>query len=173
MILDVRNNYGGHLDDLHFLIGQLIDEPLRIGYTRYKSGSGRLDYSPWIEASVKPQVGAVAFKYPVVALTDNFTVSLAEAAAMAVHAMPRGRVVGEKTWGATGPLVGEEVYNSGQFDIPNFLTVYTASAAFKYIDGTMYENIGFPPDTEIPFNQQTLLSGKDPALEKAIQSIGQ
>jgi carboxyl-terminal processing protease len=171
VIIDVRNNSGGYLSDLNFLTGHFIDTPLQFGYSCYKSGDGRLDFTPWLSAFITPQPGAKAVKCPIVVLVDNFTVSMAEAVAMAVHALPNGTILGETTWGATGPLIAHEVFNSGQFSIPGFLTVYTSSAKFKYIDGKVYETIGFVPDIPIPFNERVLNAGRDPQLEKAIQQI--
>ena len=171
VIIDVRNNSGGYLSDLNFLTGHFIDSPLPFGYSCYKSGAGRLDFTPWISAVITPQPGATAVKCPIVVLVDHFTVSMAEAIAMAFHTLPNGTIVGETTWGATGPLTANEVFNSGQFSVPGFLTVYTSSAKFKYIDGNIYENVGFPPDIPIAFNEQVLNAGRDLQLEKAIQQI--
>lgn len=171
VIVDVRNNPGGNLSDLSFLAGRFIEQPLQLGFSQYKSGTGRLDFTPWITAFITPQPNAKSVKCPVIALTDNFTVSMAEDVAMAIHAIPNGLTLGETTWGATGPLISNEVYNDGQFIIPGFLTVYTSSAKFKYINGKMYEGVGFPPDVPVPFNEQALNAGYDRQLEKAIQLV--
>jgi carboxyl-terminal processing protease len=171
IIIDVRGNPGGDLSDLNFLVGSLIDQPLHFGYTRYKSGDGRLDLTPWVKAVVNPLPGARAVNIPVIVLVDNFTGSLAELIAIAISSLPNGFVVGENTWGATGPITNQEVYNSGQFSIKDFLSVLTASAMFKYLDDKIYEGIGFPPDFLIPFNKEMLNQGVDQQLEKAISLI--
>ena len=168
LIIDVRNNSGGNISDLNFFIGNLISKPLTFGYTRYKNGNGRLDYTPWIEATVLPQPGGKALNLPVVVLADNYSISLAEIIAMAIKAMPENTFVGERTWGATGPITDNSVYNFGQFQIPGFLQVTTSSAAFKYLDEKIYEEVGFPPDIEVPFDIDALQHGRDPQLEKAI-----
>jgi carboxyl-terminal processing protease len=171
MIIDVRNNHGGDLTDLDFLIGHLIDKPLQLGYSRYKSGNGRLSYTPWIAASIIPQTGGKAFRLPIMVLADNYSISLAEAVTMAVHTMPNGKFVGETTWGATGPIVDNALYDDGPFKVSGFLSVYTSSAEFRYIDGKVYEGKGFPPDVTVPFDFGALYGGDDPALDKAISLI--
>ena len=171
IVIDVRNNPGGSVSDLSFLTGQFIDAPLKIGYTRYKSGNGRLSYTPWIEADVAPQLTGHAFTIPIIVLADNFSASLAEATTISIHTLPNGIFVGETTWGATGAITENSLYNDGQFNVGNFLSVYTSSAQFEYIDGKSYEGIGYTPDFAVPFNLAAAKSGDDLILDKAISLI--
>lgn len=171
IIIDVRNNSGGNIEDINFFLGQFIDRPLQFGYTRYKGGSGRLDYTPWITAKVLPQKMSKPLNLPIEVLADNYSISLAEAVTMVIRAMPRSIFIGEPTWGATGPITLNAVYNDGQFSVPNFLSVFTSSAEFKYIDGKIYEGTGFTPDISIPFNLAAAMSGKDQQLEAAVNLI--
>jgi C-terminal processing protease CtpA/Prc len=108
---------------------------------------------------------------PIIALADNYTISLAEAMAMAIKALPLGVVVGETTWGATGPITANVLYNDGPFTVPGFLSLNTSSAEFKYINDSIYEGRGFPPDISVPFNLAAINAGKDLPLEKTISLI--
>lgn len=171
VIIDIRSNQGGDVADLNFLFGQFIDKRLHFGYTQSKSGNGRLDFTPWLEAYIYPQTKAKKLGIPIVTLTDNVSASLSEAFAMATHSLPNGIVIGERTWGATGPLLKQDVFNAGEFSIPGFLSVQTSSVKFKYLDGKSYEGVGFPPNYFIPFSLQSLNQHKDPQLEKAINLI--
>lgn len=171
IIIDVRSNQGGDLSDLNFILGNFVDKPLHFGYTRSKSGNGRLDYTPWIKAYINPEPGAKRVTVPVIVLADNISASLSEAAVMAIHSLPNGIFVGETTWGATGALTDEVVYNAGSFTIDNFLSVQTSSLQFKYLDGKNYEGKGFPPDVLVPFDLTALQRDVDPQLEKAISLI--
>ncbi len=168
VVVDVRGNPGGSIQDLNFLIGNMIASKQKIGYTRYKSGDGRLDYTPWADAIVTPQTGAKAVTVPVVALTDIWSTSMAELTAMAIHTLPNGHTVGETTWGANGPLTANEILNGGQFTAANFLFAYTSSSMFKYIDGNIYEGKGFPPDYPVPFALSDFQTYGDRQLEKAL-----
>lgn len=172
VIIDVRGNSGGDLRDLNFLLGRMINKPLFFGYTRSKSGNGRLDYSPWAPAFARPHRAGHALSVPIVVLTDANSVSMSEITAMAVKALPNGHIVGERTWGGMGPLTDNENFNGGQFCLDNFISlVHTSSLMFKYKDGNIYEGIGFPPDVTVPYNRALLDAGKDPQLEKAIEII--
>jgi carboxyl-terminal processing protease len=170
LIIDVRNNYGGDLADLDFLMGHFIHQPLQIGYSSYKRSASPLDFTPWISASLSSGAD-LPWQLPLIVLTDHYTVSLAEAVAMTAHLIPKGMTLGETTWGATGPSAAHDLYNDGSFSIPGFLNVNMSSARFKYIDDQWYEGKGFPPDISVPFNPVSLAQGKDPALEKAISQI--
>lgn len=171
IIIDVRDNPGGDVSDLSFLLGHLINTPLHFGYTRFKTGNGKFDYSPWINAYVTPQTGGKAVNIPVIVLADNFSASMAEATTMSIHALPTGIFVGEKTWGATGPLATNSLYDDGQFTIPGFMFTYTSSVAFKYIDGNIYEGKGFPPDIDVPYNPAAVLLKDDPQLDTAVSLV--
>jgi carboxyl-terminal processing protease len=171
VIIDVRGNPGGDVRDLNFLLGSMISSPLTFGYTRYKSGNGRLDYTPWAPAIITPQAGAKGLNIPVVALADAWSVSLAELTTMAIHTMPNGKFIGETTWGANGPISSNQNFNGGQFTVADFLSVYTSSSEFKYLNGNIYEGKGFPPDIYVPYDEATLMQGHDPAFEAAIRDI--
>lgn len=171
IIIDVRGNGGGNLSDLNFLVGRLIDKPLHFGYTRSKNGNGRLDYTPWVDAMVNPTADARKITIPIIVLADIFSASMAEIVVMAIHTLPNGTFIGETTWGATGAITGNDVYNAGQFDIPGFLSVYTASTEFKYLDGKNYEEQGFPPGIVVPFDHAALDAGHDPQMDKAISLV--
>ncbi|PSL49770.1 peptidase S41-like protein [Chitinophaga niastensis] len=171
IIIDVRGNGGGSLADLNFLIGQMIGKQLDFGYTRSKQGNGRLDYSPWAPAFVTPQPGARNITAPIIMLADAWSVSMSEITTMAVKSLPNGHFVGERTWGANGPLTDNKNYNGGQFSTDYINLVYTSSLMLKYRDGKIYEGIGFPPDIEVKYNQAAFDAGRDLQLEAAIGLI--
>lgn len=187
LIIDVRGNGGGDLQDLNFLVGSLISSPIHFGYTRAKNGNGRLDYTPWADAVVTPTVGAVAFTKPIVVLADGESVSLSEITAMSLKTLPNTTIVGDTTWGANGPLTENAVFNSGSFNfgkvgtdigsgnVSYYGNAYTSSTMFKYIDNKIYEGKGFPPDVEIKVKLSDIFLPNnyvdDPQLDKAITLI--
>lgn len=179
IIIDVRANNGGNTEDLDFIIGSMIDTPLHYGYTRLKSGNGRLDYTPWINAVIRPG-SEHAVKIPIMVLADLYSRSVAELMTMAVGALPNGMVIGETTWGATSPLAPNEAYNGGPFQLSAqqfngslFYKVYTSSAIFKYKDNRIYEDSGFPPDILVKPDPVAFRNGRDMQLEKAVSWINQ
>ncbi len=171
VIIDVRSNEGGDISDLNFLLGSLVSRQLLFGYTQVKSNNGQFDYTPWIGSYINPSNQNDFVDRPVVVLADHASASLAETVAMAVRAMPNAKIIGETTWGATGPSTSEEVYNDGQFTVQGFMNIQTSSCKFKYIDGINYEDVGFPPDIFLKTDNDILMNGKDIQLEKAISQF--
>jgi carboxyl-terminal processing protease len=173
LIIDLRNNSGGYLEDLNYIAGQLIASPLDFAYTREKSGNGRLDYTPWADAVVTPASGATAFSGPIVVLTDQHSVSMAETMAMALRRLPKSHVIGDTTWGANGPLdTNDSLYGGGQYSFADFGYVFTSSAEYMYKNGKIYEGKGFPPDSYVPYNQDSVNAGVDVQLDSAIHYLG-
>jgi len=178
VIIDVRDNGGGEITGLNFLLGKMVRSPLTYAYTRAKDGNGRLDYTAWAPAILTPQAGAVSVTQPIVVLADHTSASMSEITTLAVQALPNGRFIGTTTWGATGPLIPSVYLNGGQFTIgtPNFgnsgfLSVYTSSAELKSADGQVYEGRGVKPDEWVPETAQAYRAGVDLQLEAAIRYI--
>lgn len=184
LIVDVRSNGGGNLNDMHFLVGNLIDKPLHWGYSRYKNGNGRLDYTPWVKNIVTPQTRGRSFNKPIVVLVDVQTVSMGEMTTLALQAMPAGKtvVIGERTWGGLGGLTTYDSpnYNGGKFtfgfssladeDKP-YGEVYTPSGASVDMQMRSYEGKGISPSIVVPYDEESRLGIKDAPLDRAIEYI--
>ena len=171
LILDVRGNGGGYLADMQYTIAPLIDEELLIGYTRAKEGLGRLDYAPWIPSILAPAVHHRKVKAPIVVLADILSVSMAEMTAMAVSALPNGCVVGERTFGGTGPLTSDYTFSySGQVNNP-YMMIYTSTTMLKDVKGVIHEGVGVTPDIEVFYDEAAMEAGTDVQLDRAIEYI--
>jgi C-terminal processing protease CtpA/Prc len=179
IVIDVRGNGGGEIEDLDYLVGQMVTSQYTFGYTRYKNGVNRLDYSPWAPAVVKPWTGgSVNVTIPIVILADHLSVSMAEITTMAIKSLPNGKFIGTRTWGANGPLTSSVYFDGGQFTIGTatfgsggYMFVYTSSSMFKYLNGDIYEGVGVPPDIYARETNAAYLNGDDLVLDAAIKYI--
>jgi hypothetical protein len=179
IVIDLRGNGGGEIEDLDYLVGQMVTSEYTFGYTRYKNGVNRLDYTPWAPAVVKPWVGgSVNVKAPIVVLADHLSVSMSEITTMAIKTLPNGKFIGTRTWGANGPLTSSVYFDGGQFTIggaafgsAGYMFVYTSSSMFKYLNGDIYEGVGVPPDIYARETNAAYLSGDDLVLDAAIKYI--
>jgi len=185
-IIDVRGNPGGSIEDIDTLLGGIVNSPWQIGYTRSKSGNGRLDYTPWEPVYISPSSSGkpLASTQKIVVLADDWSESAAEQLTMAIKTIPNTTFIGDTTWGANGPFLGGSTYTDffgGSFNIGTigegtgepagtFGFVKTSYAMFKYLNGTFYEGKGFPPDMVVNRSgARTYSRGQDSALEKAIR----
>lgn len=176
VIIDVRNNQGGLVDDYQYCVGALLPEGgLQIGYHRAKRGYGRYDYSMMMPAVVKTMSGSheVIDDIPVVLLANCFTVSMGEMSTLGVKIMPNGTVVGKRTWGGLCPLAGNS-YNSfnysGHIGVDGVTPVYgyVPILALFSLDKKVLEGHGIEPDIEVEYNPA---SSADVQLLQALSVI--
>ena len=178
LIIDLRNNRGGNSEDISFLAGQFTSKPVLFGYSRYKSGTGRLDYTPILPMEITPQEGANDFKKPIILLTDIYSAALCESVILAFKALPEASVtvIGEHTYGTSGFILGDDITNGGSFNIGNFAAVRMSNTALQDKD-RKFNFSGINPDIEVKYDassiKQMRSSGIDIQLEKAIQFINQ
>lgn len=174
VIIDVRGNGGGYLNDLSYVLGKFVKEPLKIFYTRKKSGTGRLDYTPYTPEYLYPLDYKRELDIPVVVLADMHSVSMAEMTTMAVLALPKGNgvFIGEQTWGGTGNTNSDfDITYGGEF-INNMLNVYTCMSNLVDANGVSHEGKGVKPTIEVPLDVEKLEQQLiDNQLEYAINYI--
>ena len=177
VIIDLRNNRGGNLEDVDYLVGQFVSKPMLFGYARYKSGVGRLDYTPPLPLNITQQTGATDFKKPIVILADIYSAALSEVVMQAFKALPgiKVMVVGEHTYGTSGLFTGNDIStNGGTFGLGAFGGVRISNTALQDKNHN-FNFSGISPDFEVKYNassiDQMLHTGVDIQLEKAIQVI--
>ena len=159
IILDNRANNGGYQDDLDYLIGTFLNERAEVMQTRYKEGPGRREYSPWTPYFIYPNStyhrDITAEQIPYVILCDINSASMGEIEPLcAKHVLPTVHTIGERTYGATGPLQPFTDINlnyGGPFgDGNDYRGHYVYTSTFEAsIDGQVLEGIGHTPDQVI------------------------
>lgn len=170
IVMDLRDNGGGYNYFLNSLMSSFFPDEFVFGYSRYKDGYSRLEYTPWMEVYLeKTDVSAEVDKVydkPFVVLVNGCSVSCAELATLiAKNHLPSSCVIGQTTYGGTCTLSDRTVYNGGQFSSAYF-TVRTTTYQFKDSRGISYETRGITPDII------TKLDGKeDNAFIEAIKWI--
>lgn len=157
-ILDNRANSGGYQDDLDYLIGTFINAKTEILKTRYKEGPGRLEHSAWSPYYIEPQTqyhrDITAENIPYVIITDINSVSMGEIEPLTIKAtLPTSYVIGERTFGGTGPLQPAESIDlnyGGPFGNSETMSHYIYTSSFEaLIGGKILEGIGCTPDQTV------------------------
>lgn len=174
VILDNRCNAGGLASDLQLVVGSFSEKVFSPLQTRYKEGPGRLEHSVWNDFVIK----AFADNYkrdlekeniPYVVLSNLYSISMGEITSYAVSQLPTGYMIGERTNGATGPLIPGQIdltYGGpfGSMETDNHY-VYTSTYETRTNDGFIPEGIGFSPDKEVLTNEVGVKGQLDAALE--------
>ena len=107
IIIDVRHNGGGNLNNGYRLASCFVDSSTVFAYQRYKTGPGPDDFTSWGEMTISPREGE-RFSGPVVLLTNRRSYSASTFFAQMMRAIPRATVMGDHTGGGGGiPMFGE------------------------------------------------------------------
>ena len=156
VILDNRCNNGGYLSDLDHVVAPFIKKDYSVISTRYKEGPGRLEHSVWSPITIEPSTinrDLAADDIPYVVLSNIYSVSMGEISTYNISQLPTGYVIGERTYGATGPLLSDAVdltYGGpfGDMETENHY-VYTSTYEVCTKDGFVPEGVGFTPNKEV------------------------
>ncbi len=159
MVIDVRNNEGGFLDNALAVAGRFAQTTQTVAYVRYRNGPGHNDFTQPIAQQVSPS-GTRNFAGKVFVLTGRNTISAAELFVMAMQALGHTTAIGDTTAGETGGPLARELQNGWSYQFPE-------SIEFQ-LNGDVFEGIGLAPD--VPVRNSFTLSGTivDAQLAKAI-----
>lgn len=174
VILDNRCNNGGYMSDLNHVVAPFIKKNHAVISTRYKEGPGRLEHSVWspmtITASSQNR-DLAADDIPYVVLSNIYSISMGEITTYNISQLPTGYVIGERTYGATGPLLSDAIdmtYGGPFGDIEKESHyVYTSTYEIKTHEGFVPEGVGFSPDKEV----LTIDAGVKGQLDAALEYI--
>ncbi len=145
LIVDVRNNRGGH-------VSQLLLEILsrkRIGYDLSRYGSIQSYPSHSVTGTI-------------VALTDEYSGSDGDIFSHNFKQMKLGILVGKRTWGGVIGINPRLALSDGS------ITTQPEYATYMNDVGWGVENYGTDPDIEVDITPQDFAEGKDPQIDKAI-----
>ncbi len=179
IIFDVRGNGGGDASTLNPLVGGLLTQTTQYGYSRYKEGLGRLDYSPWSRFDIITPSHHINTVKPIIVLADVNSASCSELTTQTIHSLPNGRHVGTRTNGATCPLLPNyfNLLLSGCFgkkDCNNKSDInyycYTSNFDIVLPDYTSLEGKGITPDV---YCQYIIGTDVDEQLDKAIELLNE
>jgi hypothetical protein len=176
IILDNRCNSGGYMNDINFVLSSFVKSDFSVLSTRYKEGSGRLEHSVWTPMVIKTKEYSrdlAAENIPYVVLSNIYSISMGEITSYHISKMPTGYMIGERTYGATGPLNPADyvsiTYGGSFGDIEkDGHFVYTSTNETKTIDGIVPEGIGFTPDKELLTKEVGVKAQLDAALDYII-----
>ncbi|MDX1801279.1 MAG: carboxy terminal-processing peptidase [Marinobacter sp.] len=148
LVIDLRNNGGGALNEANDLVGLFIDEGPTVQIRNSENDVQVLtDQDP-----------AVVYDGPMVVLVNRMSASASEIFAGAIQDYGRGLVVGSQTFGK-GTVQAVRPLNHGQLKI--------TQSKFYRVSGGSTQHKGVMPDIKIPTRIDTTRIGED-ALPHAL-----
>ena len=161
LILDLRENGGGAVNDVFTILGCFVDKETTVYYSRSKNGSGHNDFSEALAAIAKPNEDSFRYTKNVAVLIDRGTFSAGSFTSLATKAIPNMILIGDTTGGGLG------LPNGGQ--LPNGWTYRFSTTQALSLDKKPDYEQGVPPDINASFDWTDL--SKDEIIEKAILEL--
>ena len=180
VIIDVRSNGGGIMLDSNFLFGCLLPKGgIQYGWSRFKRGVGRYDYSPMMPmvSFTMDAEHEIVDDVPVVILTNARSVSMSEMTSLTSKQMANARQIGRRTYGGLCGLTGNESFAdnySGHIGVDGKTPVYcyVPSVAIFNMDKQALDGIGVEPDIEVGLDLEAFkATGRDTQLDRALEYI--
>jgi len=142
LVLDLRGNGGGHLDEATALTGLFID---RGPVVQLRATSGEIQV-------LEDPVPAVAYNGPLVVLVDRFSASASEIFAAAIQDYRRGIVIGQQTFGkgTVQNLYPLDQYGSRSGTDQGLGQLTLTMGKFYRVNGGSTQHKGVIPDIELP-----------------------
>lgn len=160
LILDLRENGGGAVNDIFSIISRFVDQKTLLFYSHIKNGTGHNDFTTPEACFVSPS-SHTRYQKKVCVLTDRGTYSAGSSFSLATKALPNMILVGDSTGGGLG------LPNGGQ--LPNGWTYrFSITQGIDLNFDNSYEK-GVPPDIYQLFNWNDLT--KDAIIERALQEL--
>ena len=149
LVIDVRGNGGGNVSQM--LIERLGRRVLGTSFARTYDTPGTYP--------------AVAFHGHLVCILDEDSASDGDIFPYRFREAGLGPLIGKRSWGGVigitshGPLL-----DGGSVNVPQFGT--------NGVDGSwVVENVGVEPDIEVENDPRSVIAGRDPQLERAVEEV--
>jgi C-terminal processing protease CtpA/Prc len=122
LIIDVRSNGGGNLQNALNIARCLTDEEITYARQRFKTGPSSSDFTPWTPLRISPHTGD---KYlgKVAVLTNRKSYSTTTFFAQMMRTLPQVRLFGDQTGGGGGTPAYAELSNGWTYRFSGSQTI--------------------------------------------------
>jgi carboxyl-terminal processing protease len=161
IVVDLRGNPGGLAAMMMGIAGHFVPDAIPLGVMKTRDNELKFTVNPRRVNAAGERVDV--YSGPVAIIVDGLSGSASECFTGGMQSLKRVRVFGQRSMGAALP---------SQFDrLPNGDVFIHATGDFVTADGTRLEGRGVIPDQDVPLTRESLLAGKDAALEAALAWI--
>jgi hypothetical protein len=162
VVIELRENGGGEDRVAQYIANRFASERNLSFTAAVRNGPGYNDFSKPIPFYTEPE-GDFQYRKPVVLLTNLNTYSSGETFVLAMLQNKNVKVVGGVTGGALSDAVERDLPNGWSYRLP--------IADVRDARGKNLEGIGIQPHIAIKNTKEELQSGRDKALEKALELL--
>jgi hypothetical protein len=162
LIIDVRNNGGGSIENATRMASRFTGEKRLAGYNFVKTGPGHNDFRK-SEIYIEPHKGT-RYSGEVVVLTNRKSYSATTYFTQFMSVLPNVTFVGDITGGGGGMPAFH--------DLPNGWLLRVSSSKFYSPQGFNIES-GIPPHVRVNMSEESVSEGKDDILETAISILNE
>ena len=161
LIIDVRNNGGGSMEEARRLASHFTNESVLVGYVRHKTGKGHNDFSAEEPLYINPS-SSVRWQKPTVVLTNRRCFSATNDFIKCMQEMPLVTILGDQTGGGSGmPFTME---------LPCGWSVRYSAVVF--LDSHhQHTEFGIAPDVALQMDDADLAAGRDTYIEAARKKL--
>ncbi|MCM1348169.1 MAG: S41 family peptidase [Firmicutes bacterium] len=165
LIFDVRDNTGGNLTSVTDLVNRFVTERTLAGYIVHKTGPGHNDFDKPFAYYIDPVGdGHLAWRKPVIVLTNRSTFSAANNFVSIMKFLPNVTIVGATTGGGSGMPFNSELPNGWSIRF----------SACSILDAAMNSTeFGVSPSDgcAVDMDPQAALQGHDTILDFAVELV--
>jgi hypothetical protein len=164
LIIDIRDNGGGDMDNVETLVSRFLEEPICAGYISHKTGPGHSDFSEPYAYYYEPAYKHVRWLRKVVVLVNRSTFSAANNFVSIMKTLPRVTIVGAHTGGGSGMPYS--------YELPCGWSVRFSACSVLDPNGESTENGVSPSEgCEMDMDAAAALEGRDTILDFAINLL--
>lgn len=158
LIIDVRNNGGGSVENAKKVASRFTNEDVFTGYIMHKTGPSHNEFSKPEKRYVETNRYHLRWQKPVVVLANRGSYSATNSFVSDMKCLPLVTVIGDVTGGGSGMPMSSA--------LPNGWSVRFSASPMLDVDGNHIE-FGVAPDIAVSLDKEAACNGIDSIIEAA------
>ena len=158
LIIDVRDNGGGSVENARILASRFTNKDLFVGYIMHKTGPGHSEFSEPKKRYIETNKYHLRWQKPVVVLANRGSYSATNSFVSDMKCLPLVTVMGDVTGGGSGMPMSSA--------LPNGWSVRFSASPMLDADGNHIE-FGVAPDIAVSLDKEAACNGIDSIIEAA------
>lgn len=158
LIIDVRDNGGGSVENARALASRFTNQDVFTGYIMHKTGTGHSEFSEPKKRYIETNKYHLRWQKPVVVLANRGSYSATNSFVSDMKCLPMVTVMGDVTGGGSGMPMSSA--------LPNGWSVRFSASPMLDADGNHIE-FGVEPDVAVSLDETAAQKGVDSIIEYA------